>query len=74
MVVNIINKSYSNKGKVDSSKTTFSPSTSTQNTSSQAAHSSTTHQVTTPSSKYNILNQLDNIEDDIILLDMKTVP
>jgi ribonuclease HI len=74
MVVNTINKSYANKGKVDSSKTTFSPSTSTQNTGSQAAHPSTSHQVTTPSSKYNILNQLANIKVDATLLDMVTVP
>jgi hypothetical protein len=74
MVVNTINKSYANKGKVDSSKTTFSPSTSTQNIGSQVAHPSTSHQVTTPSSKYNILNQLENIKVDATLLDMVTVP
>jgi hypothetical protein len=74
MVVNTKNKSYSNKGKDNSSKNTFSPRTSTQNIDSQATHPSTSQQVTAPSSKYNILNHLESIKSDATLLDMVIVP
>jgi hypothetical protein len=75
MIINTRNKSYTSKGKYDPPRTSSIPSSyspvvivnTTKTPDSQGVHSPL------PSSKYNILNQLDNIKVDATLLDMVVI-
>jgi hypothetical protein len=76
MVIDTMNKSYAMKGKYDLPRTSSTPSSSSQSVDTQVVRISDNQGVSSPlpSSKYNILNQLDNIKADATLLDMVVVP
>jgi hypothetical protein len=67
-----MNKSYTAKGKYEPPHTSSSPSPSSQSTDTQAIKTLENQGMPSPlpSSKYNILKQLDNIKADATLLDM----
>jgi hypothetical protein len=70
MVINTRNKSYTAKGKYDLPRTSSTPSSSSQSVDTQAIRTSDNQGFSSPlpSSKYNILNQLDNIKSDATIL------
>jgi hypothetical protein len=75
MIINTRNKSYDSKGKYDPPRNSSIPSSSLPTSIVQATKNPNSQGVTSPlpSSKYNILNQLDNIKADATLLDMVSV-
>jgi hypothetical protein len=75
MVINTRNKSYTAKGKYDLPRTSSTPISYSQSTDTQVVRVSDNQGVSSPlpSSKYNILNQLDNINIDATLLDMVSI-
>jgi hypothetical protein len=76
MVINTRNKTYTEKAKYDPPRTSSTPSSYSQSIDTQAVRISKNQGFPSPlpSSKYNILNQLDNIKVDATLLDMVVVP
>jgi hypothetical protein len=76
MIINTRNKSYASKGKYDHPHTSSSPSSSSQAAIVQATKTPDNQGVPSPlpSSKYNVLNQLDNIKADATLLNMVVIP
>ena len=76
MIINTRNKSYAPKGKYDPPHTSSSPSSYSPVATVHVSKSHDSQGTTSPlhSSKYNILNQLDNIKADATLLDMVVVP
>jgi hypothetical protein len=76
MITNTRYKSYASKGKYDPSHTSSSPSSSSPTATVQVTKTSDSQGTPSPlpSSKYNILNQLDNIKADATLLDMVVIP
>jgi hypothetical protein len=76
MVVNTRNKYYTAKSKFDPPHTSSAPSSSFQSVDAQVVGTSSNQGVSSPlpSSKYNTLNQLDNIKVDDTLLDMVVIP
>jgi hypothetical protein len=75
MVINTKNKAYAPKGKFDPPRSSYSPSSSSTTTMPQVPKIPESQRITPPppSSKYNILNQLDNIKEDATLLDMVVI-
>jgi hypothetical protein len=75
MIIKTRNKSYASKGKYDPPHTSFSPSSSLPTATVQATKTPESQGVPSPlsSSKYNILNQLDNVKVDATLLDMVSI-
>jgi hypothetical protein len=76
MIINTRNKSYAPKGKYDPPRNSSTPASSSQGTNVQTFKIPESQRVpsTLPSSKHNILNQLDNIKADSTLLDMVSIP
>jgi hypothetical protein len=76
MIIKTRNKSYASKGKYDPPHTSSIPSSSSQVIFEQDIKNLDSQGIPSPlaSSKYNILNQLDNIKVDATLLDMVVVP
>jgi hypothetical protein len=76
MVINTGNKYYTAKGKYDPPRTSSTPSSSSQGADTKTVRTLDNQGVPSPlpSSKYNILNQLDNIKPDATLLDMVVIP
>jgi hypothetical protein len=76
MIINTRNKSYDSKGEYDPPHTSSSPSSSSQDAIVHDTKTSDSQGVSSPlpSSKYKILNQLDNIKANATLLDMVFVP
>jgi len=76
MVIDTMNKSYAMKGKYDLPRTSSTPSSSSQSVDAEVVKILDNQGVSSPlpSSKYNILNQLDNIKVDATLLYMVFVP
>jgi hypothetical protein len=75
MIINTRNKSYVSKGKYDPPRTSSSPISSSPTTIVQVPKDLNGQGTTSPlpSSKYNIINQLDNIKANATLLDMVVV-
>jgi hypothetical protein len=75
MIINTRNKSYAPKGKYDHPCTSSSSSSSSPTSTVQVSKAPDSQGATSslPSSKYNIINQLDNIKSDATLLDMVVV-
>ena len=75
MIINTRNKAYAPKGKFDPPRNSSSPSSSSHAASVQVPKvpdsQGTTYSL--PSSKYNILNHLANINVDATLLDMVSI-
>jgi hypothetical protein len=76
MVINTRNKAYAPKGKFDPPCGSSNPSSSSTVVVPQVPKIPESQGITPPlpSSKYNILNQLDNIKEDATLLDMVVIP
>jgi hypothetical protein len=76
MIINTMNKSYTAKGKYDLPRASSSPRSSSQRNDTQTVRVLENQGMNSPlpSSKYNILNQLDNIKADATLLDMVAIP
>jgi hypothetical protein len=76
MVINTRNKAYAPKGKFDPPRSSSNPISSSTTATSQVPKIPESQGITPPppSSKYNILNQLDNIKENATLLDMVAVP
>jgi hypothetical protein len=76
MIINTRNKSYTPKIKYDPPRNYSSPSSSSLASIVQFPKVPDSQGITSPLpySKYNILNQLDNIKADATLLDMVVVP
>jgi hypothetical protein len=76
MVVNTRNKYYTAKSKFVPFHTSSAPSLVYQSVDTKVVRTSINQGVYSPlpSSKYNILNQLDNIKEDATLLDMVVIP
>jgi hypothetical protein len=76
MVINTRNKAYAPKGKFDPPRSSSSPSSSSTSIVPQVPKILESQGInpSPPSSKYNILNQLANIEEYATILDMVVVP
>jgi hypothetical protein len=76
MIINIMNKSYTPKGKYDPPHTSSNPRSSSPVATIQVSKAPNSQGTNSPlpSSKYNILNQLANIKVDATLLDIVVVP
>jgi hypothetical protein len=75
IIINNRNKAYSPKGKYDPTRNSSSPSSSSPTTTIQVPKVPDSQGTTSPlpSSKYNILNQLENIKEDATLLYMVVI-
>ena len=76
MIINTRNKSYAPKVKYDPPQTSSNPISSSPAATIQVSKSPNSHGTTfpLPSSKNNIINQLDNIKVDATRMDMVVIP